>query len=237
MKRIRSNIIFKTGDKTQKVKKLQLKYERYDHINEVFKNVRVKDGGGPRFIDVICNQPITFREIRVKGEELYFDVNNCNKFNEKNTDCLIHIYNVADESLDENENLWKHIPRKCIFLSKSAFTIKSKLLFTDALFEETIEVGGGNVNNMLMDTNFASAFSISQINAGTKLPVFQPPAVRAICQTRPCTYIGETCIYCEQNQISKRGLRQDVALSNQQTLSETVSETQISNEHEVLNTD
>ena len=104
MKRIRSNIIFKTGDKTQKVKKLQLKYERYDHINEVFKNVRVKDGGGPRFIDVICNQPITFREIRVKGEELYFDVNNCNKFHEKNTDCLIHIYNVADEPLDENEN-------------------------------------------------------------------------------------------------------------------------------------
>ena len=32
-------------------------------------------------------------------------------------------------------------------------------------------------------------------------------------------------------------MRQDVALSNQQILSETVSETQISNEHEVLNTD
>ena len=44
-------------------------------------------------------------------------------------------------------------------------------------------------------------------------------------------------IHCEQNQASERGLRQDVALSNQQILSETVSETQISNEHEVLNTD
>ena len=30
---IRSNTISKTGDKTPKVKKLQLKYERYDHIN------------------------------------------------------------------------------------------------------------------------------------------------------------------------------------------------------------
>ena len=100
LNRIWSNTISKTGDKTHKVKKLQLKYERYDHFNEVFKNVRVKDGGRPGFIDVICNQPITFREIRVKGEELYFDVNNCNKFNEKNTDCLIHIYNVADEPLD-----------------------------------------------------------------------------------------------------------------------------------------
>ena len=63
------------------MKKLQRKYERYNHINEVFKNVRVKDSEGPRFIDIICNQPITFREIRVKGEELHFDANNCNKFN------------------------------------------------------------------------------------------------------------------------------------------------------------
>ena len=41
----------------------------------------------------------------MKEEELYFDVNNCNKFKKKNTDCLIHIYNAADEPLDENENL------------------------------------------------------------------------------------------------------------------------------------
>ena len=53
LNRIRSNTISKTGDKTHKVKKPQLKYERYDHISEVFKNLRVKDGGGPRFIDVI----------------------------------------------------------------------------------------------------------------------------------------------------------------------------------------
>ena len=88
-----------------------------------------------------------------------------------------------------------------------------------------------------MDTNFVSAFSFSQINIGTKLPASQPPPVRTICQTCHCTYIGETCIHCEQNQACERGLRKDVALSNQQTLSETVSETQISNEHEVLNTD
>ena len=81
------------------MKKLQVKYERYDHINEVFKNVRVKDGGGPRFIDVICNQPITFGEIRIEGKELYFDVNNCNKFNKKNTDCLIHTCNAAESPL------------------------------------------------------------------------------------------------------------------------------------------
>ena len=90
---------------------------------------------------------------------------------------------------------------------------------------------------MLMGTNFASAFPFSQINAGTKLPASQPPPVTTICQNCHCTYIGETCIHCEQNQAFERGLRQDVALSNQQTLSETVSETQISNEHEVLNTD
>ena len=141
------------------MKKLQLKYERYDHFNEVFKNVRVKDGGRPGFIDVICNQPITFREIRVKGEELYFDVNNCNKFNEKNTDCLIHIYNVADEPLDGNENLWAYIQRKCIFLSKTAFIIRSKLLFTDVLFEETNEVGGGKCQQHVNGYKFCVSFS------------------------------------------------------------------------------
>ena len=155
LNRIRSSTISKTGDEKHKVKKLHLKYERYDHINEVFKNVRVKDGGRPRFVKVICNQPITFREIRVKGEELHFDVNNCNEFNEKNTDCLIHIYHAADNPLDENENLWTYIQRKSIFLSKTAFMIKSKLLFTDVLFEEAIEVRGGNTNSMLMNTNFA----------------------------------------------------------------------------------
>ena len=66
----------------------------------------------------------------MKGEELYFDVNNCNKFHEKITDCLIHIYNVADEPLEENENLWIHIQRKYIFLSKTASIIKSKLKAT-----------------------------------------------------------------------------------------------------------
>ena len=45
LNKIPSNTISKRGDKTHKVKKLQLKCERYDHINEVFKNVQVKDGG------------------------------------------------------------------------------------------------------------------------------------------------------------------------------------------------
>ena len=94
-----------------------------------------------------------------------------------------------------------------------------------------------NANNMLMDTNFASAFPFSQINAGTKLRASQPPLVRTICQNCHCTYIGETCIHCEQNQAFERDLRQDFALSNQQTLSKTVSQTQISNEHEVLSKD
>ena len=93
------------------------------------------------------------REIRKKEEELNFDITNCNKFNEKNTD-LIHIYNAADEPLGENENLWTYIQRKCILLSKSAF-------FSDFSFEETTEVGSENANSTLMDTNFASAFSFS----------------------------------------------------------------------------
>ena len=178
----------KTGDKTHKVKKPHLIHERFDNINEVFKNVRVKDGGRPRFLDVICNQPVTFQEIRMKGEVLHFDVNSWNRFNQKNTDCLIHIYNAADEPLDENGNLWTYIQRKHIFLSKTAFIIKWKLLFTDLLFEETTEAGGGNANSMLIDTSFASAFSFSQLNAGIKLPASQHPPVRTICPTCHCTH-------------------------------------------------
>ena len=173
----------------------------------------------------------------MKREELYFDINNCNKFNEKNTDGLIHIYNAADEPPDENENLWTYTQGKCIFLSKTAFIIKSKLLFTDFFFEETTEVGGGNANSMLMDTNFASVFSFSQINARIKLPASQHPPVRTICPTCHCKYIGETCIHCDQNRAFECGLLQDVALTNRQALSEAVSETQISNEHEVRKTD
>ena len=113
LSRICSNTISKTGDKTHNAIKFQQKYERCDHINGVFKNVRVKDGGRPCFIDAICNQPVRFLEIRMKAEGLYFDVNNCNKFNGKNIDYLNHIYNAADEPLDENVNLWTYIQRKC----------------------------------------------------------------------------------------------------------------------------
>ena len=120
---------------------------------------------------------------------------------------------------------------------KNCFIIKSKLSFTNLLFEETTKVGGGNASSMLMGTNFASAYSFSQVNAGTKSPASLPPPVRTICPTCQCIYIGETCVHCEQNQAFKRGLRQDVALTNQQTLSETVSEIQISNEFEVPYTD
>ena len=81
---------------------------------------------------------------------------------------------------------------------------------------------------MLMDTNFASAFYFSQINAGIKLPASQYSPVRTKFPTCHCTHIDETFIDCEQSQASERGLQQDVTLTNQQTLSETVSETQIS---------
>ena len=90
---------------------------------------------------------------------------------------------------------------------------------------------------MFMDTNFASALSFSQINAGIKLAVSQHPPVRTILPTCHCTHIDEIFIHCEQSQESERGLQQDVALTNQQTLSETVSEAQISSEYEIHNTD
>ena len=88
-----------------------------------------------------------------------------------------------------------------------------------------------------MDTNFSSAFPFSQLNAGITLPASRHPPARTVFPTCHCTHVDETFIHCEHSQTSERGLHQDVALTNQQTLSETVSETKISNEYEVHNTD
>jgi len=89
----------------KKLKKLQLKYERYDRANEIFRHVRVKDGGGPRFIDVTYGKPVTFREIRRRGEKLFFDLDKCNHFSESIDESLVHIADASGQKLDDTEDL------------------------------------------------------------------------------------------------------------------------------------
>ena len=53
------------------MKKLQVKYERFDPISKTSKLVRQKDGGGPGFIDVYTEDTILFEDIRTKVEKLF----------------------------------------------------------------------------------------------------------------------------------------------------------------------
>ena len=49
-----------------------MKYERFDPILEQCETVRLKDGGGIRYIDVETSTVITFKEIRETATHLYF---------------------------------------------------------------------------------------------------------------------------------------------------------------------
>ena len=53
------------------MKKLQVKYERFDPISKTSKLVRQKDGGGPGFIDVYTEDTILFEDIRTKVEQRF----------------------------------------------------------------------------------------------------------------------------------------------------------------------
>ena len=48
---------------SRKTEKFQVKYERFDPILEQDKTVRLKDGGGIRYIDVETSAFVTFKEI------------------------------------------------------------------------------------------------------------------------------------------------------------------------------
>ena len=58
---------------SRKIKKLQVKYERFDPILEQYKTVRLKDGGGIRYTDFETSTVVTFKEIRETVTHLYFD--------------------------------------------------------------------------------------------------------------------------------------------------------------------
>ena len=83
-----------TSSKLRKTKKLQFKYERFDPISKLFKLLRQKDGGGPRFIDVLFEETILFKEIFSKVEKLCFDNNSCHYFCEKLSECRISLTDV-----------------------------------------------------------------------------------------------------------------------------------------------
>ena len=59
----------------KKMKKLRVKYERFDLIFKTYKFVRQKDGVVSRFIDLYTEDAILFKDIRAKVKKL-FDTEN-----------------------------------------------------------------------------------------------------------------------------------------------------------------
>ena len=75
MEKIRSKSCIRGSVKSsiKKMKKLQVKYERFDLISKTYKLVRQKDEGGPRFIDLYTEGTVLFKDICAKIEN-----ENCN---------------------------------------------------------------------------------------------------------------------------------------------------------------
>ena len=143
LEKIRSKSCIRSSAKSssKKMKKLQVKYERFDPISKTYKLVRQKDGGGPRFIDVYAEDTILFKDIRAKVEKLFFDNENYNYFVEELRECVTSINDVTGQQLDENECLWEYLKRKGIILSRTALVLRSciETLFHLSHKKENIE--------------------------------------------------------------------------------------------------
>ena len=98
LSRIRSETPSKINS-SRKIKKLQTKYERFDPIVEQYKTLRLKDGGGIRYIDVETSTVFSFKEIRETATHLYFDHDaSQNSFIEDETNCLIELLSMSGQN-------------------------------------------------------------------------------------------------------------------------------------------
>ena len=73
MEKIRSKSCIRGSAESsaKKMKKLQVKHERFGLISRTYKLVRQKDGGVPRFMDLYTENAILFKDIRAKVEKIF----------------------------------------------------------------------------------------------------------------------------------------------------------------------
>ena len=83
-----------------KIKRLQIRWNRFDHEEERYKTVKRKNGGGYRYTEVNPSVQVSFREIKKKALNLYFDQNGCNVFQENEFDCISSICNEEGITID-----------------------------------------------------------------------------------------------------------------------------------------
>jgi len=172
-----------------KPKRVQVKYQRYDHEFTTFTTVKSKEGGGTRFIEVQGDKPVTFKDIKRKAIDLYFDKDENNFFMENRYQCTFDFMNIAEEKLGD-EDLWKYLKDKGMSLSRSVFILQSNF---DADDEELPHVLKPNSSYFEQNNE--------RLNIGFDLST-EPSSdsfKRKLCQVCHCTYEGDYCIICQQN--------------------------------------
>ncbi|XP_057296222.1 uncharacterized protein LOC130625171 [Hydractinia symbiolongicarpus] len=176
----------------RKIKKVQVKWERYNPSREGYKIVKQKDGGGYRFIKVKVGTPLNFEELKYKALKLYFDQNDCNSYMEAESECMKSLCGPNGETLDEDEDLWAYIERKGLFLSKCWFVLSTKSVAYD--HDNEYEEAGQETFNKQND--YVETFTENFCHAIT-----EPKEIsrRRICSVCHCSYIGNQCIICIQN--------------------------------------
>ena len=88
-----------------KIKRLQIRWNRFDDEEERYKTVKPKDDGGYSYIEVNPSVQVSFGEIKKRALNLYFDLDGCNVFQENKFDCIRSICNEAGINIDENNDL------------------------------------------------------------------------------------------------------------------------------------
>ena len=89
--RSKSCITGSAESSVKKMKKLQVKYERFELMPKTYKLVRQKDGEASRFIDFYTENTILFKDICTKVEKRFFGTENCNCFFEVLHECVTSI--------------------------------------------------------------------------------------------------------------------------------------------------
>ena len=195
LNKIRSKSVESSKYTKRKIKKLQLRYQRYDPCAKDFKTVTPKDQGGLKFVDIECSKVVTFGEIRDKAQSLYFDgINGCNNFLEDPCELYITLNNMSGQGLDDDENIWDYLERKGEIISKTTLVLRS----------QAIDYGDVFSNFDVPDT----------FDCDNKLSTL--PAKRKVCQLCSCTYSGNDCIICEQNDAYMTSLQKDTIKGSDQ---------------------
>ena len=215
LEKIRSKSCIRDSAKSssKKMKKLQVKCERFDPISKTYKLVRQKDGGGPRFIDVYTEDTILFKDIRAKVERLFFDNENCDYFDEELHECVTSINDITGQQLDENDCLWDYLKRKGIIISRITLVLRSciETLFDLSHKKENIEDLADQFNSDdLLDEEDLPPLPFPEVGSnvldGSRASF---ASKRKLCDRCSSTYTEDECLKCKQDIEFQSGLQQD----------------------------